>query len=277
MVDLYFILSIGAYFCSTATIFGGNINNKMYTSLIIFCSAMLLIHGVSCNRYKAAILKAVDKIQSHSKVTKGDTRQDDNADACIENEIASADLSDQCIQELLALENLNLDFDNAPQASLNAVFSVICNPECGQPIFDAFQECDAFDDSPGVFNFLIGLCGTQANGSKCYSSLVDGENSLETEGDCYEDYDEDGTCTCRSELQDIVNEQGCCLDIYHDLVQAITDEEGVDIDFSGFFEACDTDLPGGCNNSPISSSVALVSTTAAVVIALMLSIALVLG
>ena len=258
---------------STDMIFAGK---KMYTSLIIFCSAMLLIHGVSCNRYKAAVLKAVDKIQSHSKVTKGDTRQFD--DDCAENELDSADISAQCEQEFLALERLNLDFDNAPQSSFNALFRVLCNPECGQPIFDALRECGTFDDSPGLFDFFIGLCGTQANGNKCYSSVVSGLDALDPVVDCYIDFFQTGRCICRSDLQDAVSEQGCCLDLYYDYLGTILDEDyDVDFDIDDLFEECNTNLPGGCNNSPISSSVALVSTTAAVVIALMLSVAVVLG
>ena len=248
----------------------------MYTSLVVFCSAMLLIHGVSCNRYKAAVLKAVDKIQSHSKVTKGDTRQ--FADNCVDNEVDSADLSAQCEQELFVLERLDLDFDNAPQSSFNALFSVLCNPECGQPIFDAIRECGTFDDSPGLFDFFIGLCGTQANGNKCYSSVVSGLDAVDSEADCYVDFVQTGRCTCRSNLQDAVSEQGCCLDLYLDYVGTFLDEEyDMDFDIDDLFEECNTNLPGGCNNSPISSSVALVSTIAAVVIALMLSVAVVLG
>ena len=98
---------------------------------------MMLLNGVSCNRYKAAVLKAADLImQSHSKVTKGDTRQDNDY---IKNEIDFAGFSEQCKLKFLALQRLDLDFDNAPQTSFNTLFGVLCNPECGQPIFDIYR------------------------------------------------------------------------------------------------------------------------------------------
>ena len=75
-----------------------------------------------------------------------------------------------------------------------------------------------FDSYPGLFDFLIGLCGTQANGSKCYSSVISGLDSLETLGYCYSYFLENDRCNCSSELQDIVSEQGCCLDLYHDRI-----------------------------------------------------------
>ena len=252
---------------------------KMRISVVILCSALVLLHGASCHRFSTNVLKAVDMITSNSRVTKNYKRQDD-IDECVNNGLDSSDFSDQCKAQIAALEALDMDFVGPPtalQSAFNTIFSVFCDPECGNPLLQLLIDCGIEDDSPGEVDFIAGLCGTQRNGDKCYESLVVGKVSTLIEASCYINFTVDGTCECKSELQTAVEVQGCCIDVYQDYLRALADEDDFDYNPNDLYDECGVDLPGGCNNSPVSSSIALVSTTNAVIAALMLSVAVILG
>ena len=256
----------------------------MRISIIVLFSAVLLLHGVSCSLFAANVLKAVDLLASHSKVIKDYKRQNVDEE-CIEDKLDTPEIDREC--EVVALEeeelNIPVIVDEETIAQLqptfNTIFSVFCKPECGNAILDAFIDCGTFDEMPGIIDLFAGLCGTNENGEKCYERFVSALEHVQSEAQCYDDYLDTRTCTCAAELREAVGLQGCCLDTYHNFIRDTLESLDYDIDYQprDLYEDCDINLPGGCNNSPISSSVPLVSTITAVMAALIPSIGMMLG
>ena len=69
---------------------------------------------------------------------------------------------------------------------------------------------------------------------------------------CYGDYTANDVCNCRSELLEAVREQGCCHNVYYDYVNYLWQQQGY-IKADELYDACNVDLPTGCNNSPIAA------------------------
>ena len=134
---------------------------------------------------------------------------------------------------------------------ITRVYSILCIPECGNAIHDAYRECQVFDSlTPGTEEFNVALCGKQESGTSCYLLYADGLDLIRTEANCYNNYVNTGSCTCRSALTAGVAEQGCCLDAYHDLVEELPNAYNPD----SLYDACNVDAPEGCNNSPLTLS-----------------------
>ena len=188
-------------------------------------------------------------------------RQADPTEMCIADSIESIGLDAQC--ELVGEEEAGLGLDGdleSSQPTINDIFSIFCRPDCGNTILKAYSECGVFDNEPFVVNFLVGLCGTNHNGSRCYEHFVNAlDHVAVVETSCFHNYTTHHECRCQSQLSQVVEDQGCCLDTYHNLISS-----SVDLPFHydprELYEDCHVNLPRGCNNSPISSSTSLAST-----------------
>ena len=200
---------------------------------------------------------------------KQEYKRQTDVEQCIDDRLDDAGVDSACKS---AGED-DIDLESASQAEINAFFSQFCRPECGNPVRRAIEECEDIDeDDRIVINFISSLCGTNEDGEQCYQQFDSARNHFSVEASCSENFAENGVCTCKSDLEDEVEEQGCCLDAYQDFFSDIFDE----YDPSGLYSECDVDRPGGCNNSPISGSVPLVSTittTAAVIVSFVLALA----
>ena len=237
--------------------------------------AVLLLHGVSGHLLKQALPQQLKK-HMHLPTAKAHTRQSD-VDQCIENEVEdafdnNATLKAICEAAVLKAENdIDNDDDDLSQSDVNAIFGALCLPDCGNLYIRAADDCGEFDgDDAPLKDFFIGMCGTNQDGDKCYRLYSDAINRLESEEECYEHYVDYKQCDCRSALTRGVSVQGCCLDVYYDLL------ESADVyDPSDLYDACNVDLPSGCNNSPISSGfmpqVALVTLISALIFSVLFS------
>ena len=229
------------------------------------------ILGASCYRFPRpqAILNRLLANHPHSKdiIHKRQT----NSDECVDDELESADVNSAC--RLTAQEEEQLDFDELSQSSFDIIFREFCKPECGNAVLAAYIDCDAVEDE--LIDLFVGLCGTNQNGEQCYQRLESTLNFvLDTELSCFVNSTASGECDCKSELSQAVEEQGCCLDVYHDFITDLLDSEGFRYIPRELYDNCDVNLPGGCNNSPISSSVPLVATittTIALIVAVVLA------
>ena len=233
--------------------------------------AVLLLHGVSGHLFPRT--RPFD-LTKHMQLHKVHKRQSD-VDECIEEKIT------RIFQKNLTLATVcniagegaeeEFDDDDLSQPAIDAVYSVICRPECGNVFLSAADDCGYFKgENATLRDVIIGLCGTNQGGDKCYEILVDAEEILDSQESCYLSFLANKECDCKAELQEAVRDQGCCLDIYYDVIEKELDEKVSDL-----YDACDVNYPSGCNNSPIGSGfmpqVALVTLISALIFSVLLS------
>ena len=237
--------------------------------------AVLLLHGVSGHLFPRALPYKPTK---HMQLPKYHTRQSD-VDECIDNKIDEAFQENATLEAICktAAEEADADInddDDLTQSEINAIFSVLCRPDCGNVYLSAADDCGEFDgDDAPLRDFFIDICGTNQNGDKCYEIYGDAVDALISEEPCFETYFATKVCNCQSALSQDVREQGCCLDIYYDLIEGF--QNGTDYKASDFFDGCDVNYPSGCNNSPLGSGfmpqVALVTLISALIFSVLLS------
>ena len=143
--------------------------------------AVLLLHGVSGHLFQQDLSQKLTK-HLQFPIAKRVTRQS-NESVCISDKIEeafkeNATLEAICEAAVLKAEN---DFDendfddnddDLSQSEVNAVFSVICTPDCGHAFISAADDCGHFDGEDALLkDVFIGLCGTNENGHKCYQIL----------------------------------------------------------------------------------------------------------
>ena len=79
----------------------------------------------------------------------------------------------------------------------------------------------------------------------------------DTEINCYFFSKLSEKCQCRDDLLPAVEEQGCCINLYHEAIRTVL-EESPEIVYKPnelYTKYCDIDLPGDCDNSPLGGSV----------------------
>ena len=219
---------------------------------LVLLALSTFILGASCYRFPRpqAILNRLLANHPHSKDIIIHKRQT-NSDECVDDDLESADVDSVC--RLTAQEEEQLDFDDElSQSSVDIVFREFCKPECGNAVLAAFIDCEAFEDES--IALFVGLCGTNQNGEQCFQRFTSALDFVsDTELSCFVNSTNSGECDCKSELSQVVEEQGCCLDAYHDFTTEVLDSEGIRYIARELYNDCDVNLPGGCNNSPISS------------------------
>ena len=191
-------------------------------------------------------------------------RQEDTVQ-CVNNKLDTAfsgensNFGFNCKRSARELDDY-IDTSDYSQATITSIFSTFCDPDCGNVIIDAFNDCGHFEQ--GVSNlrdFIIGLCGTNQNGDICYQIYSASIYQLTSERSCYNRYNYNtygyNYCapSCRNTLSEGVQERGCCLNAFHNFVSSA----GWDYSYAKadeLYDACNIDLPTGCNNSPITGS-----------------------
>ena len=232
--------------------------------------AVLLLHGVSGHLFQRALPYELTKHMQLHKVHK----RESDVDECIEGKITRAFQNNLTLAAVcnFAGEGAEEEFDDddLSQPEINAVYSVICRPECGNVFLSAADDCGYFKgENATLRDAIIGLCGTNQDGDKCYEIFIDAEEILDSQESCYLSYLEDKECDCKNELQEAVRDQGCCLDIYYDVIEKESGDKP-----SNLYDVCDVNYPSGCNNSPIGSGfmpqVALVTLIFALIFSVVL-------
>ena len=239
--------------------------SSMRISVVILCSAVLLFHGVNCHRFPAAVRNAVQLLGNRNQYYK---RQSDTVmgpDQCVLNELERSGTSEKCRQSVVGdLEETNdVESDgDLDQASIDAMFRVLCEPECGNAFIDAQEECvERFDELKVVDDFLIGLCASNERGERCYERYVSIANVIVLEFSCSANFTTDSECDCQSDLRMAVEREGCCLDIYQDFFSIVAENiPSLTYEIEELYEVCDVNIPERCDDSPLSGSVPLIST-----------------
>lgn len=225
-------------------------------SLMLF-TASVLLHGASGD--PRAIPQVLTKNMEISKRQQAIANEKqrcvvDKVDAAFEgnNSRFVSDCKEALIGEfeITALELANDDSSHF-QSLINTVYESFCKPDCGNVILNAYSDCGVFDhDLPvsGIEEFTIGLCGTNRHGDYCYEMVTVGMDLIFTEATCYSTAVSTETCTCSSELAEVVKEQDCCINLYHELISGV---QGSTYNPPDLYYLCNVELPIGCNNTPL--------------------------
>ena len=230
----------------------------MHFAMLVLLTATVLLHEVS-GLFPRAIPHILTKdVELPKKEYKRQTDivqcVNDKLDAAFpgNNSRFVADCRYSATEEF---ELVDLTDSSNLQSLITSVFRTFCIAECGNVIMDAYNDCGYFDQIglPGIEEFLIGLCGTNQYGDICYQLYSDALDLVTSEGSCYNYYVAYDQCDCRSTLLNGVAEQDCCLDVYHDFRADIGSSVGSNVKISELYDACNVELPTGCNNSPITS------------------------
>ena len=210
---------------------------------------------------------------AYRKLKKLDTnkRQTPEQDQCVDAKIEENLSNSECMKRAGELESVIdavLADTEDDQGVVNAAFQLFCLPECGTIFLEAEDECGVLDvDSRNLF---VGLCGNN-NGTPCYEYFYEALEFSQTSIVCYFNATLGFPCQCRSQLLSAVGEQGCCINVYQDLAQAIAEERFIyrPDELYGF---CDVRQPNDCNNSPLGGSAAVSASILSVAAALLLAL-----
>ena len=144
-------------------------------------------------------------------------------------------------------------------------FDLLCTTECGEFFFEAAEECE-LETASAILQFEP-FCETNSNGDVCYELFNTYISYAAIESSCAEDLSNSGTCTCESDLEDAVEDLGCCIDVYHQIA----------VEFSGgpenpqnVYDECGVDLPAACSTASHHVYISMI-LFAMVVIALMMA------
>ena len=220
----------------------------MHSSLVIVCSAMVLLHGVSCYLFPQAVLNQVGFPKVYKRQTDSDEMAQqqcvlDKFDAVFQGNDSSF------VRECRAVETAGneLDFSDPSQKyNISSILRTFCIPDCGNVIIDANDACGELE-SPEQKEYLIALCGANKNGSFCYDIFTSGLLLIQTEISCFID---SKSCNCLR-ISEGVAEQGCCINAHQDFFNSL---DKVNYNPGEVYGACNIDLPAGCNNSPLQTS-----------------------
>ena len=227
----------------------------MHLTVLVLFTATVLLDNVNGNDFPPAVSHIQKRSTDPPRYKRHDTEQcvDDKLDTAFSGD--NSNLLLNCKRSARWL--IDLDDSSYSQSTINSMFNTFCKPECGNVIIDAFNDCEHFEET-GVYNlkdFLIGLCGTNQNGDICYEIYSSAYSQFYTERSCHNiiSYTQ-CTSSCRSTLSQGVRVRGCCLNAYHNYVTNGGWDYYYNYDPSDLYDACNVDLPTGCNNSPITGS-----------------------
>ena len=212
---------------------------------IIFTSATFLViialHEVVMSSQEKSL---------RSIVTKQTTLSNEQL-SCISNE-TELNSNTACLDVVTQLTSLYDCFDVRQCLSTELdLFPVLCRPECGQVLIDAWVTCNAYEDIEDVANLLIAMCASNGD-TKCYSNfneLIQYTNNGES---CYGALEVTGRCSpeCSAGTAAGIQAYGCCVNAAIDYLEETFDLKR---EVAELFSACDVTRPSRCTNSPLSA------------------------
>ena len=187
-------------------------------------------------------------------------RQTPEQDQCVDAKIEEKFNNSECAGEIESVLDAIISDTEDDQGVVNAAFRLFCLPECGTIFLEAEDECGVLDADSR--NFFVGICGNN-QGTPCYEYYDETLEFSTTSFVCYFNSKIRSTCQCQSELLSAVEEQGCCINVYQDYVQARAEEGSGGFIYrpDELYGFCDVRQPNDCNNSPLGGSAALVSAS----------------
>ena len=167
-------------------------------------------------------------------------RQTSSSEQCVKDRFNSSSLCMRATQGGHLL--------SASQTEFSEVLQEFCRPNCHNVILEADDECGIYRDSPGLRDFLIGLCHMNDNGQHCYEMYSHTTQFItNTELNCLFSFTQTGSCNCQSQLSSAVETVGCCLYIYHDYYETLF--EGISYNPRDLYKNyCSVTLPQQCSS-----------------------------
>ena len=248
--------------------------SKMNARVLIFLAITTAVYEANCNVFVHEGLtgRKVHKRQTQEQFQCIAERMDDYFRGNTWSFVAT------CKSAALLRIRLDLSSGAALQRQLEPFFNAYCVAECGTAINDAFNHCGVYASTfPGTEKLNVDLCGTNVDGIQCYLLYGKGFDLSRTEASCSQTLRSSRVCTCRLDLREGVEEQGCCIDAYYDFISGLP---SASYSPRALYRGCNVDFPTeGCNNSPVLLSSAptkslvtvLVTTVAAVIFSLSVS------
>ena len=230
---------------------------------------MTLLHGTSCQSdflqrvidQKTRAFKNQERVYPRQTTKRQVECIDDELDDAVSR--TTAEFREEC--KAIAYR-LGRFFSSSSQSSVYDVGRTFCEPGCGSTILAAYDACSEDGIVSKRNDFFTSLCGTNADGDRCYERYSNARSHESSTRDCYEDFRSSGQCRsfCRAELKDAVDDQGCCINVYYDLYSETTS-----FDPRTLHDACNVDIPDPCN-----SCVSCAATIATVITAVIFYAAL---
>ena len=238
----------------------------MRFSGIIFICVVIFLHEASCVSFQRALNNAMINKPGGAERFKRQMQTDEQK-VCIDETVGIDSACKLAILDELDLENLT---DEQLQAYVNTISAVVCERDCRRAAIDVYEACGVFEDTPGYEDFIIGSCASDDSGKECYKSYADARNVIfDTEYICYAIYQFNDTCTCKADLEEAVEDIGCCLNVYHDYFVAQNYTlYGMPSDL--YTDACDVTLPKDCSSAATSVIVSALSMMAALIFTVIL-------
>ena len=172
--------------------------------------------------------------------------------ACISNETRLNSNTTACLDVVTQLISLYDCFDVRQCLSTELdLFPVLCRPECGQVVIDAWVTCNAYEDIEDVANLLIAMCASDGD-TKCYSNFNELIQYTNDGQNCYEALEIAGRCSpeCSAGTAAGIQAYGCCVNAAIDYLEETFDLKQ---EVAELFSACDVTRPSRCTNSPLSA------------------------
>ena len=187
---------------------------------------------------------------------------------CIDTAIQSRnDLTQQCKDAASTLTvQINSNSLLGSVSIDHSALSDFCKSSCGPEIINTWMSCGAYDDIQAKARFLAGLCGLH-QGEPCYAHYDDIEQAIDDTIYCATRA-HGLTCPigCMSDYQNLVEDLGCCFDVFIDYIDAVVErEEGkptikeINVDT---FTLCESQFPSQCLESALTSATSSPEPTA---------------
>ena len=186
-------------------------------------------------------------------------RQASDVDQCVNDRLEAASADEVC---MIGENEINTEGDD--QRTINEIYEVFCRPNCKDLILTVTDECGGFIGSPGLKEFISGLCDTNMNSQPCYTFFNRAFDFIvDTEIDCFVNEALNNTCNCRSELMAEVQTQGCCINVYQKYFDTATQDifSGFSYDPREIYEGCNVGQPEQCNSMALVSTLAIIITS----------------
>ena len=218
------------------------------TLILQICFAIFCFQGVYCRLSVGNIFPP----SNFFRQTADEECINEQIDEHFDNDIEFID----CVNMLTDFDDSDNQTDQEQLDQIINYFEVLCTTECGDFYFEVAEECE-FEYSSKIVDTLQPLCETNSNGDVCYELFTTYLSYAEVETSCTLDYlSNSGTCTCESDLEDAVEDLGCCVSVYHQFVdgdsqgspnQIAEEFSGGSVNTQDIYDECGVDLPAACS------------------------------
>lgn len=222
---------------------------RFYGVVVLLCVTIVMDKGL-CETVPRELYNSIMK---KTIVPESLKRHKDHEENCIINKLDETIGDDStCKLAVVATHGYPPDEEEEDILSaheyINYIYDVFCEHDCRRAAIDLYDDCEI---NTHFVDFHVGLCASDSSGKECYQSYIDGFDLLDRIESCYYRYKRNGKCSCIDELEENMEDIGCCLNVYHDFVHDSSSYYDYDYDYymqrQNFTDACGVTLPGECN------------------------------